>query len=369
MTFATSRWWPAISPGPAWNIAAKRCPHAATAAAPRVEAGREAGKGPACRRPRRGRGEARRRSACLCRHGEEFAATGPASRERTMPKLRRSWRSAPTCGATASGRGPILVGPWLSEVGYEVLYWVPFLRWFADHFGVTADRLVVVSRGGVAGWYTGLANRYVELFDLFPPLEFAARNAARQRSGEQKQHGLRTLTPRSWPASARSRGSRPPPSAIPRRCSACCGRSGWGTSRSSICCEHLIYSTVAPLGDAAAGSSRALHGREVLHRRGAARLGGATASSYARWSSASPPSAPSCCSIPACTRRAPRLSLRRRSRRDEPGRARHPADQSRRCRPKSSAARTGSSARVAAWRGSRPCSAPTPSASTTTITF
>ena len=32
--------------------------------------------------------------------------------------------------ACASGTGPIVVGPWLAEVGYEVLYWIPFVRWF-----------------------------------------------------------------------------------------------------------------------------------------------------------------------------------------------------------------------------------------------
>jgi hypothetical protein len=25
--------------------------------------------------------------------------------------------------------GPILVGPWLSEVGFELLYWIPMLHW------------------------------------------------------------------------------------------------------------------------------------------------------------------------------------------------------------------------------------------------
>ena len=32
----------------------------------------------------------------------------------------------------ASGTAPIVAGPWLAEVGYEVLYWIPFLRWFCD---------------------------------------------------------------------------------------------------------------------------------------------------------------------------------------------------------------------------------------------
>jgi hypothetical protein len=87
----------------------------------------------------------------------------------------------------AAGDAPIVVGPWLSEVGYEVLYWVPFVRWFADHYHVAPDRLVVVTRGGAAAWYSDLCARHVELFDLFPPDEFAARNRERQASGDQKQ--------------------------------------------------------------------------------------------------------------------------------------------------------------------------------------
>jgi hypothetical protein len=89
----------------------------------------------------------------------------------------------------ARGSGPIIVGPWLSEVGYEVLYWVPFLRWFVDYYRVEPSRLIAVSRGGVASWYEGIADRYVELLDLYPPEEFAARNRARQ-NGDQKQKRL-----------------------------------------------------------------------------------------------------------------------------------------------------------------------------------
>jgi hypothetical protein len=79
------------------------------------------------------------------------------------------------------------VGPWLSEVGYEALYWVPFLRWFTRQYDVDPDRVIALSRGGVASWYAGIASRYVEQFDLFTPEEFAARNEARQRDGDQKQ--------------------------------------------------------------------------------------------------------------------------------------------------------------------------------------
>ena len=173
----------------AWNLAAKRVRALQQRLRRASKHGRETGKG--LRAGARGAVAAGRDAS---RHA--YAGTVRSSRywgrvrARTVPKLRRELAVRADLWRAASGRGPIVVGPWLSEVGYEVLYWVPFLRWFADHYNVTADRLVVVSRGGVAGWYAGLANRYIELLDLFPPLEFAARNAARQQRGEQKQHAL-----------------------------------------------------------------------------------------------------------------------------------------------------------------------------------
>jgi hypothetical protein len=81
------------------------------------------------------------------------------------------------------GSTPILVGPWLSEVGYEVLYWVPFVRWVAARYDIPPDRIVVLSRGGAAAWYADFATEAVEVFDLLDPATFAARNAERAAAG------------------------------------------------------------------------------------------------------------------------------------------------------------------------------------------
>jgi hypothetical protein len=92
----------------------------------------------------------------------------------------------------AAAPGPIVVGPWLAEVGYEVLYWIPFLRWFQDAHGVPRERLIVVSRGGLDELYRPVAAGYVDLFDLSSPEELAARNAERRSThegGGQKQTG------------------------------------------------------------------------------------------------------------------------------------------------------------------------------------
>ncbi|MCX6553084.1 MAG: hypothetical protein NTY02_19135, partial [Acidobacteria bacterium] len=79
---------------------------------------------------------------------------------------------------------PIILGPWISEVGFEVLYWIPFLAWLRAERGWDASRVAAVSRGGVRSWYSGLADHYVEIFDCFSPDEFAARNASRREATE-----------------------------------------------------------------------------------------------------------------------------------------------------------------------------------------
>lgn len=92
--------------------------------------------------------------------------------------------------SVGAGSCPIIAGPWLGEVGYEALYWLPFLRWAQDRYRITPDRITVVSRGGVEHWYDGLAGHYVDMFDLISPEELAARNEARQateESGGRKQ--------------------------------------------------------------------------------------------------------------------------------------------------------------------------------------
>jgi hypothetical protein len=108
-------------------------------------------------------------------------------RRRTWPAIARDVKVRSTLRAAAAGSGPIVLGPWLSEVGYEALYWVPFVRWFTRHYDVDPDRVIALSRGGVSAWYGGIASRYVEQFDLFTTEEFAARNEARRGEADQKQ--------------------------------------------------------------------------------------------------------------------------------------------------------------------------------------
>jgi hypothetical protein len=61
---------------------------------------------------------------------------------------------------------PILVGPYRSEVGFEALYWVPFLRWCVKQ-GIDSTRFVIVTRGGAYSLYSfGEPEHAVDLYAL-----------------------------------------------------------------------------------------------------------------------------------------------------------------------------------------------------------
>ena len=78
---------------------------------------------------------------------------------------------------------PVIVGPWTGEVGFELIYWIPFVRWVLRKYRIPADRLWVVSRGGTRSWYGDAAPRYVDAFEFFSPDEFrtATAEAKKQR--------------------------------------------------------------------------------------------------------------------------------------------------------------------------------------------
>ena len=118
--------------------------------------------------------------------------------KKRVDTYRAEWRAEREIGRAVSGRDPIIVGPWLSEVGYEVLYWIPFVRWVQSQYDIPRDRLVVVTRGGAAAWYSDITANAVELFDLMSPDEYAAGNAQRsvEDRGTLKQFGISTMDQR-----------------------------------------------------------------------------------------------------------------------------------------------------------------------------
>jgi hypothetical protein len=76
---------------------------------------------------------------------------------------------------------PVLVGPWAGEVGFELLYWIPFVTWAVRRAVIDPARIVVVSRGGPASWYSHLGGRYVDILDHVPPDEFRRRTGDRRK--------------------------------------------------------------------------------------------------------------------------------------------------------------------------------------------
>ncbi len=86
---------------------------------------------------------------------------------------------------------PIVAGPWLGEVGFELLYWVPFLAWCAERFDVAPERWLIISRGGTSSWYRSFASRYADVFEQVSPEVFREQHDERVRQlGEQKQTRL-----------------------------------------------------------------------------------------------------------------------------------------------------------------------------------
>jgi hypothetical protein len=118
----------------------------------------------------------------------------------------------------AGGTGPVVAGPWTGDVGLELLYWLPFLRWLTTEGGVDPTRVVAVSRGGVGDWYADVSNTYVDLHDHFPAdrvmrwgddsdrraVELAQESAGIERSERLHPSLLRRLFGARWEHGASS---------------------------------------------------------------------------------------------------------------------------------------------------------------------
>src|SRR5256885_741290 len=108
--------------------------------------------------------------------------------------------SATGSSSTRSGR-PILIGPWLSEAGFELLYWIPFLAWAKAYGNLDPSQLVVISRGGAASWYRDITTNYEDVLSFYSPDEFRARNDARivEQRGRLKHVETSTFDPTTIP--------------------------------------------------------------------------------------------------------------------------------------------------------------------------
>jgi hypothetical protein len=83
---------------------------------------------------------------------------------------------------------PVVVGPWHSEIGFELLYWIPFLnRALSDH-SIPPAQVTAVSRGGADAWYGGIASTYADILDRHSIDDLRGLYAAKQTAlAGQKQ--------------------------------------------------------------------------------------------------------------------------------------------------------------------------------------
>jgi hypothetical protein len=152
---------------------------------------------------------------------------------------------------------PIVVGPWMSEVGYETLYWVPFIRWFRSTYRIKPDRMLVLTRGGAAAWYADITPHRAEIFDYVTPDRFMAYNATRVEApgGTIKQFDMdvfeRDLVERARADWGVRRVQVLHPSLMYRLF-----RQFWAGNRAlSFLDEHTMYRVLSPPDDA---STRAI---------------------------------------------------------------------------------------------------------------
>jgi hypothetical protein len=129
----------------------------------------------------------------------------PVVRRRVIPALLKDELDQIPSAAAAGGLkrelerlqrtdATLLIGPWVGEVGFELLYWIPFLNWALREYTLDRRRLVVVSRGGARPWYRHLTSEYVDVFSLFSLDEYRTANEARwDQAGHQKQYHIEQM--------------------------------------------------------------------------------------------------------------------------------------------------------------------------------
>jgi hypothetical protein len=89
---------------------------------------------------------------------------------------------------------PIYVGPFYSELGFEAIYWLPFVAWLKAHVKDFESRAVILTRGGAGCLYPHLAKQGIDLYALRTVTEVRRASLKQQRdTGIQKQIGITTF--------------------------------------------------------------------------------------------------------------------------------------------------------------------------------
>jgi hypothetical protein len=101
------------------------------------------------------------------------------------PAARRTERAVAKAGRDGT---PLLLGPFLGEIGYELEYWIPFLRRLLHEHGIPTEQATVMTRGGAALWYRDFAANELDVLQLLSPEEYLPRlEERRRRAGDLKQ--------------------------------------------------------------------------------------------------------------------------------------------------------------------------------------
>src|SRR5919201_2179151 len=85
-------------------------------------------------------------------------------------------------------RTPVLLGPFLGEIGYELEYWIPFARRELRRHGIAPEQVTVMTRGGAALWYRDFAAHELDVLQLLAPEQYLPRlEERRARARDLKQ--------------------------------------------------------------------------------------------------------------------------------------------------------------------------------------
>jgi hypothetical protein len=127
----------------------------------------------------------------------------PTQEMQAVPKILQRMAASPR---------HIVVGPWLSEVGFELLYWIPFLNWVKTYRPFDAERMLVVSRGGAGVWYQTEHHeelrRPVRLLHARAVQDKERRSSAGEQAEAPRAHELRPRDPQARLSASREQAGR-----------------------------------------------------------------------------------------------------------------------------------------------------------------
>jgi hypothetical protein len=104
-----------------------------------------------------------------------------AALRREMDVRGRAFRTERALRRASRTGERLLLGPFLGEIGYELEYWIPFLRCELRRHGIPPEQATVMTRGGAALWYRDFAAHALDALELLPPDEYLPRLEDRRR--------------------------------------------------------------------------------------------------------------------------------------------------------------------------------------------